>query len=181
MSTKEFSASSAEIAAQANFNPDSTTVLRNNRLLCWVTMSGSFFAVIMAACMALMVVSLVFLSGALNFSLALSALQWALAAVAMGYMSRWLWKLGRAMQGYQILLDVRGVTFNLGTPKARADLFLAWNQIAAIKSKRNINVQSYLIEGTDGSRVSFSSYTFFRPKKVARLIAGRAGLEIQKC
>jgi hypothetical protein len=72
------------------------------------------------------------------------------------------------------------VEFNLGTKKIPSNLFLPWDQIAAIKSQRVVNAQQYFVEGTDGSRAIFSSYTFFRPNKVASQIAARAGLTIQK-
>jgi hypothetical protein len=39
------------------------------------------------------------------------------------------------MAGYRVMLDSRGVNFNLGTKKKPSDLFLAWDQIAAIKHK----------------------------------------------
>ena len=95
-------------------------------------------------------------------------------------MCPWLWKMGRAMLGYQILFDSRGVNFNLGSKKKPSDLFLAWDQIAAIKYKRVGNVQQYFVQGRDGSEARFSSYTFFRPRKIARMIADRTGLTIQK-
>jgi hypothetical protein len=98
----------------------------------------------------------------------------------MGFMCPRLWALGRAMAGYQVDLDGRGVKFSLGTKKKPAELFLAWDQIAAIKYRRTGNVQQCWVEGTDGSEATFSSYTFFRPKKVARMIAERAGLAIAK-
>lgn len=180
MSRTEFPSPTPEIATQMEFNPSRAVILRNSRFLCWVTVSGSFFAAIMAACMILIVISRVFLSGEFNVSRAFSALQWALAALFMGYTCTWLWSLGRAMAGYYVQLDERGVTFNLGTKKAPSELFIAWSQLAAIKCKRNVNVQFCQVEGKDGSSATFSSYTFFRPKKVARRIAERAGLSIQK-
>jgi len=182
MSTTEFPVAGpgAGVTSQMEFNRSKPVVLRNSRFLCWVTMSGSFFAAIMAACMVLMVISRLFLSGALNGSLALSAIEWGVAALAMGFMCPRLWALGRAMAGYQVDLDGRGVKFSLGTKKKPAELFLAWDQIAAIKYRRTGNVQQCWVEGTDGSEATFSSYTFFRPKKVARMIAERAGLAIAK-
>ncbi len=170
----------AGITSQMEFNRSKPVVLRNSRILCWVTMSGSFFAAIMAVCMALMVISLVFLSGPLTASRAFNAFQWGVAAGVTGYMGPWFWKLGGKMAGYQVNLDASGVKFSLGTKKAPSDLFLAWDQIAAIKYKRNFNVQQCKVEGTDRNYASFSSYTFFRPKKIARMIAERAGLAIQK-
>ena len=45
---------------------------------------------------------------------------------------------------------------------------------------KSAKAQQYFVQGTDGSEARFSSYTFFRPKKVARLIAARTGLTIQE-
>ena len=154
--------------------------MRNSRFLCWVTFSGSLFAAFMSIGMVLMVFSLIFPTSELNGDRGWGAVQWGIAALALGYMCPRLWNLGQAMAAYQVYLDGRGVTFNLGTKKEPAELFLAWDQIAAIKYKRVGNVQQCRIEGTDGSEAKFSSYTFFRPKKVACMIAERAGLAIEK-
>lgn len=155
-------------------------VLRNSRFLCWVTLSGSFFAAFMSIGMVLMVFSLVFPTRELNGDREWSAVWWGMAAPALGYICPRLWNLGHAMAAYQVYLDGSGVTFNLGTKMAPAELFLAWNKIVAIKYKRAGNVQQCWVEGMDGCEATFSSYTFFRPKKVARMIAERAGLVIQK-
>jgi hypothetical protein len=56
------------------------------------------------------------------------------------------------MINYKVKLDERGVVFNTGTKKKPGKLFSA----------------------------TFTSYTFLRPGKVARMIAERAGLTIQK-
>ena len=84
------------------------------------------------------------------------------------------------MADHRVTMDSRGAIFNLGTKKQPADLFLAWDQIAAIWHKRVGNAQQYYVQGKDGTQARFSSYTFFRPKHVARLIAERTGLAIQK-
>lgn len=178
MSTTEFPASGpgAGITSQIEFNRAQTVVLRNSRFLIGLTMFGSIGAAIFALCMALMVFS-VLSSSAGN---ALNAAQWGFGALALGYMCTWLWKMGRGMAGYQVLFDSRGVTFNLGTKKKPSDLFIAWDQVAAIYHKRVGNAQQYIVQGKDGSEARYSSYTFFRPKKVARMIADRTGLAIQK-
>ena len=182
MSTTEFPAPGpgAGINSQIEFNRAQPVILRNSRFLIGVTLFGSLTAAIFAVCMVLMVVSLVFLSGGLNADTGWSAFRWAIGALAMSYMAVRLWNLGRAMAGYRVVLDSRGVDFNLGTKKKPSYLFLAWDQITAIKHKRVGNGQQYFVQGTDGSEARFSSYTFFRPKKVARMIADRTGLAIQK-
>ncbi|HUZ97245.1 MAG TPA: hypothetical protein VMU57_20260 [Edaphobacter sp.] len=182
MSTTQFPAAgpSAGISSQIELNRAKPVVLRNSRFLCWVTMSGACFAAIISVCLALVVFSIFSTNGGLNAANAWSAAQWGFGVLAFGYMCPWFWKLGRAMLNYRAVLDSRGVNFSLGTKKKPADLFLAWDQIAAIKSRRAVNVQQFWVQGSDGSEARFSSFTFFRPKKVARLIAERTGLSIQK-
>ena len=169
----------AGINSQMEFNRATPVVLRNSRILIGVTMFGSIVAVFFALCMVLMVFS-VFGTGGLSGSNALSAAQWGFGALAFGYMCPWLCRMARSMASYRVYFDGRGVNFSLGTKKKPSELFMAWDQISAIKRKRIGNAQTYWVEGTDGSEARFSSYTFFRPKKVARMIAERAGLAIQK-
>jgi len=154
-------------------------VLVNSRLLIAVTMFGSIISAFFAVCMALMVFS-IFSTGGSSGGNLYNALWWGFGALAFGYGCPRLWILARAMANYKIILDGRGAMFNLGTKKQPSDLFLAWDQIAAIRHKRVGNAQQYYVLGRDGSEARFSSYTFFRPKKVARLIAERTGLAIQK-
>jgi hypothetical protein len=155
-------------------------VLHNSRILIGVTLFGSMVAAFFAVCMFFGMISQLVPLSALSVARGFGALQWAVGALSMGLMCPWLWKLGRTMAGYRVRLDTRGVDFNLGTKKQPSELFLAWEQIAAIKHKRIGNAQQYWVQGTDGSEATFSSYTFFRPKKVASLIAARAGLPIQE-
>lgn len=77
-------------------------------------------------------------------------------------------------------MDERGVEFRLGTKKKPADLFMAWETIASIRRKRVGNAYEFTVAGRDGSVARYTSYTFFRPTKVARLIAERTGLTIEK-
>ena len=168
------------INSQIEIDRAQTVVLRNSRFLIGVTLCGSLTAAVFAVCMVLMVISLVFLRGDFNADAGWSAFRWAISAMAMSYMCVRLWNLGRAMAGYRVMLDSRGVNFNLGTKKKPSDLFLTWDQVSAIKRRRVGNAQQFWVEGTDGSEARFSSYTFFRPKKVARLIAARTGLTIEK-
>jgi hypothetical protein len=95
-------------------------------------------------------------------------------------MCPWLWKWGLRMANYKVKLDELGVDFNLGTKKKPSELFMPWDRVASVQQKRVNNAQKFTILGTDGSSAIFSSYTFFRSKRVARMIAERAGLTIQK-
>jgi hypothetical protein len=182
MNGSEFPApgSGAGINAQIDVDRAKKVNLRNSRIFCWMTMGIGVSALIMAVCMLLFVITLLFPLSGLNADRGLSAFQWALGAFGLGSMGPWLWQMGRTMAGYHVLLDSRGAHFSLGTRKKPQELFLAWDQICAIKHKRAGNAQLYMVQGTDGSQASFTSYTFYRPRKVARLIAARTGIAIQE-
>ena len=143
-------------------------------------MSGSFFAAIMGVCALLIIFSLIIPISNLTADRGWSAVRWALTLLAMIYMVPWSWRMGRNMAGYQVRLDNRGGDFNLSTKKKPSELFMPWEQVSAIKGRWNGNVQQFVVYGTDGSTATFTSYTFFRPKKLARLIAARTGLPITK-
>jgi hypothetical protein len=185
MSTSEFpelnpGAADAGTTAQTARDRAKPMVLRNSRILCWLTMGIGICALCAAACMAIMFFTELFPIGALSFTRGLSALQWGLGAVALGSMCPWLWAWGRMMENYAVKLDERGVDFNLGTKKQPEELFMGWEQVDSIEQKRVGNAQQFTVRGTDGSMARFSSYTFMRPKKVARVIAERAGKTITK-
>ncbi len=181
MSTTGFPAPGpgAGITSQIAMYRATPVAVQNSRLLIGVTMICSIIFAFFAVCMALMVFS-VFSTGGSSGGNLYNALWWGLGALAFGYSCRRFWKLSRAMANYRVTLDSRGAMFNLGTKKQPSDLFLAWDQIAAIRHKRVGKTQQYWVIGKDGSEARFSSYTFFRPKKVARMIAERTGLAIQK-
>ena len=170
----------AGINSQVALNRDHPIVLRNSRILIGLTLFGSIVAATFAVLMFFGMISEIIPLSAISVARGFGALQWALASLSMGLMCPWLWKLGRKMAHYTVKLDSRGADFNLGTKKQPSGLFLTWDQIAAIKHKRVGNAQQYFVQGTDGSYAQFSSYTFFRPKKVARLIAARTGQAIQE-
>ena len=182
MSSTEFPAPGpgAGINSQIATSRAHAMVLRNSRILIGLTLFGSIVAATFSVLMFFGMVSQIIPLSAISVARGFGALQWALAALSMGLMCPWLWKLGRKMAGYRVKLDSQGADFNLGTKKQPSNLFLTWDQIAAIKHKRIGNAQQYWVLGTDGSEARFSSYTFFRPKKVARLIAARTGQAIQE-
>jgi hypothetical protein len=167
------------ITSQMEMYRATPVVLRNSRFLLGFTMLCSILFGLIAVCMVLMVFSL-FSSGGSSDGNLFRALRWGLAALAFGYACPRFWKLARAMANHRVTMDSRGAMFILGTKKQPLDLFLAWDQIAVIRHKRVGNAQQYWVTGRDGSEATFSSYTFYRPKKVARLIAERTGLPIQE-
>jgi hypothetical protein len=180
MSETEFPApgAGAGINSQIEAHRAKPVVLHNSRIVCWTILAIGISAAFMALCMVIVVLTEIFPLSDLTAGKGLSAFQWALGALAMGSMCPWLWNMGRTMACYRVRLDSRGVDFVLGSRKKPQELFLSWDQVASVKHQRIGNIQYYFVHGTNGSEARFNSYTFFRPKKVARLIAERAGLVI---
>src|SRR6202050_4498683 len=146
----------AGINSQIALNRAHPMVLRNSRILIGLTLFGSIVTATFAVCMFFGMISEFMPLSALSVARGFGALQWALAALSMGLMCPWLGKLVRKMAGYRVRLDSRGADFNLGTKKQPSELFLSWDQIAAIKHKRIGNAQQYFVQGTDGSAARFS-------------------------
>jgi hypothetical protein len=169
----------AGITSQIAMHRATPVVVVNSRFLIAFTMLLSILFGVVAICFVLVLFSL-FSSGGSSGGNLFSALRWGIAALLFGYACPRFWKLARAQANYRVTMDSNGAMFNLGSKKQPSDLFLAWDQIAAIRHKRVGNAQQYWVTGRDGSEARFSSYTFFRPKKVARLIAERTGLPIQE-
>jgi hypothetical protein len=157
-----------------------TVVLHNSRIVCWMTMGMGIISTLLGVCMVAMCISLLFPVSAITFMRVLAAAQWGLGGLMMCLMLPWLWKWGATMLSSRVKLDARGVDFKLGTAKPAGALFMAWEDVAVVQQRRIGKVQEYTILGKDGSRASYTSYTFFRPTRVARKIAERAGLTIQK-
>ena len=103
-----------------------------------------------------------------------------IAAIFTVTLALYMWAQGNRMAFYQISLENDGLRIRLGTQKNPQEDFFAWDQIAAVKYWRVVNVQYGSVTGKTENAVEWSSYTFFRPKKVARLIAARAGQSLQQ-
>ena len=102
------------------------------------------------------------------------------AAFTVG-LSVYMWNQGGRMAFYQaVSFEKEGLRFRLGTEQNPQEEFFAWEQIAAVEYKRVVNTQYGSVVGKDNRLVEFSSYTFFRPKKLVKLIAARAGQSIRE-
>jgi hypothetical protein len=156
-----------------------TVVLRNSRIVCWMTMGMGVISVGLGICMMLMVVSLLFPLSAISFMRVLAAAQWGLGGFLMCMMLPWVWKWGRRMLGMHVKLDGRGVDLNLGTKKKPVEMFVEWDQVASVEQERVGRIWKFTITAKDGSWASYTTNTFFRSKRVARMIAERAGLTVQ--
>ena len=69
-------------------------VLRNSRIVCWMTMGMGVISVGLGICMMLIVFTLLFPLSAITFMRVLAAAQWGLGGFLMCMMLPWVWKWG---------------------------------------------------------------------------------------
>lgn len=153
-------------------------LLRNSRVLIFLSFLGSLAAFGIALGMAAVALTSIFPLSAINSNRFAAGALWALGAWLMTMSVVFLWRQGRVMTNCSVLLDSDGAHFKFGSTGAEKEVCMPWNGIAAVRYKRIPNVQKFTILGTDTSMVTFTSSSFYRPKKVARLIAERAGLPV---
>jgi hypothetical protein len=154
--------------------------LHNSLVGCGVMFLLSISAMFIGLCMVLIAIPMLFPIHNLTFGGGLAAAQWMVGGAGMMYLCPALWKWSAAMAHKHVKLDARGADFQLGTKKTPVQVFLPWDQITSVEQKRVGNAKQFTVKASDGSYAQFSSYTFFRPRKVARMIAERAGLTIQR-
>ncbi len=109
-----------------------------------------------------------------------SVVAWAFTTLSCGLMSLWLFRQGRRMSYNHALLNAAGIEFHYGPKRTPRKFFLAWAAINAIRTWRLPHGQAYRVETSSENFVEFSSYTFFRPKKLAMLIAQRTNCAIER-
>ena len=168
------------VNAQIEANRAWVVVAHNSRIYIGTIFLIGLSSALIGICAVLMAFSLIFPISAFTVARGLSAAQWGFSGILMVSMCPFLWKMARKLAYCSARLDSNGVQFNLGTRRAPDQLFMPWDQITAIQQHRVGNAWQFTIQGADGSYAQYSSYTFLRPKKVARLIAERTGLAIQK-
>jgi len=166
------------VRRQVHMAGEQPTLLRNNRVLIFLTFLGSATALGISVCMAIVALMYFFPFGALNLDRFAAGALWALGAWLMAMSQVFLWRQGHLMASCSVLLDARGVYFRIASATNSKEVFMPWNGIEAVHYKRIESQQKFTILGTDTSTVSFTSYSFYRPKRVARLIAEHAGLPL---
>ncbi len=153
---------------------------RNHWLLVAFVNVGSLAAIFLAGCMFILAMTELFPLHSLNFTHAINCFGWLFGTFCFGLMCPSLWAIAGRMRYNQAVLTPQGVEFRFGPKSTPGTLSLAWDQIVSIRRQRNVNVVYFVITGKDGSSAEFSSYVFFRPVKLARLLARYSGLVIQK-
>lgn len=154
------------------------TLVRNSRVLIGLTFLGSAAAFVISLCMVALALASIFPLHAINFDRAAVAFLWAVGAWIVAAANVFLWRQGRLMAHCSVLLDNHGAHFKLGDTNDTEEVFMPWNGIAAVHHKRIPDAQKFTILGKDTSIVTFTPNNFYRPRKLAHLIAARAGLPV---
>jgi hypothetical protein len=155
-------------------------VVHNSRILIAMIFLVSVSAAFIAICAVIYAISLFIPMSGFSVLHGVAAAQWLISGLLFAYMCPFLWKMASKMVYPRASFDGSGVQFNLGTKKAPLALHMPWDRVSSIQQQRVGNAQQFTVKAADGGYVQFNSYTFFRPKKVVRLIAERTGLTIQK-
>lgn len=155
-------------------------LLRNSRLLIFLSLLGSLAALFVALGMIAVALTAFFPLRALTADRFAAGMLWAIGAWLMAMSQVYLWRQGNVMSNCSILLDNHGAHFRFGDQKNATEAFVRWNEIAAVQYKRISNAKKFTILSKDTNIVTFTSHSFYRPRRVARLIAQRAGLPLQR-
>ncbi len=156
----------------------SPIVFRNSRFLIGLMILGSLVAALFAIGFLLIPIGQWAQQPRFSISMLASAISWLVGAISIGFLCPWLWSLARKMRHYRVLITAEAAGFLLGSGKSPQVHTLTWSQIRAIQHKRIGNAQYYVVVAD--APVQFSSYTFFRPKKLARVLAQRIDKPIQE-
>jgi len=166
------------VSRQVHLLGECPTVLRNNRVLIFLTFLGSVASLIISLSMLFVALTTVFPLSAMNLDRFAQGALWVLGAWLMAMSQVFLWRQGNLMAHSSVLLDSYGAHFKLDNVNDAEEVFMPWNGIAAVHYKRIPNAHKFTILGADTSTVTFTSHAFYRPKRVAQLIAERAGLPL---
>lgn len=166
------------VSQQLHLVGERPTLLRNNRLLIFLTYLGSITALFISLGMVFVALTTIFPLSAMTLDRFAAAALWVVGAWLMAMSQVFLWRQGNLMAYCSVLLDSYGAHFKLGNTENAKEVFMPWNGIEAVHYKRIQNAQKFTILGTDTSTVTFTSYAFYRPRRVARIIAERAGLPL---
>ena len=84
------------------------------------------------------------------------------------------------MKFYEATLEPEGVRFQLGLAKAPKVTTIPYASIVTVNYKMPFNTAYASVVTGDGATLGWSSYEFFRTKKLALAIAARAGRNCSK-
>jgi|ERR1700722_3872112 hypothetical protein len=103
-----------------------------------------------------------------------------LGCALVGLFGLGLWAQGDSMKFYEARLESEGVRFQLGFAKTPKVTLIPYGSIVAVSYKMPMNTAYASVVTGDGTTLKWSSYEFFRTKKLALAIAARVGQELQQ-
>lgn len=151
---------------------------RNSRFLIAVTISAAIVGLCMAVGMLLVALTQVVPWRGHAWGDSLSAISWFFAAFCSASVALFVWRIGLTMCHNEAQLNSEGVGFRQDGMNFQQRQFVEWDKIAAIRHTRSGNCQRYAVLSKDGSATEFTSYTFFRPRRLAKEIAHHCGQAI---
>ena len=171
-------APAAGIGRQREATNDRPILLHNSSILTGLSFVGSVAAFCISLCMAFLACSSLFPLSSINLDTIATAGLWAIGSWIMAVAYVYLWRQGRVMSNCSVRLDGRGAHFRLDGTRDSGRVFFRWEEIAEVRHLRIPEAETFTILGSEAKTVTFTSCCFYRPRKVARMIAERAGLRI---
>jgi hypothetical protein len=156
----------------------STETIQNSRGILAVCALFSVASWALVAIGAMMTISeLIQLKSAGVWSV-VAALQWLVFAYCFFLVGQMFWRLSVKAWNSRVILHSAGVSFHYPEAGGYKDFSMPWGVIDSVSHKRVGNYQTYTVHGNDGGYFTFNSYTFMRPKKIAKRIADACGKPI---
>lgn len=156
-------------------------ILRNSRIFIGVLLITALIGFAGVPCFGVLALMSVFPVRGFGFDRMVSGLSSAAAAFFSGSLGLFLWRQALRMARNEVRLVAEGVYFRVDARRQTPEIFFAWGEIQAITHKRNSNnVHVCCVIGADEQALSFTSFTFFRAKRIARNIAAHAGKSMRE-
>lgn len=168
------------MSATAQVPVISTETIHNSRGLLAVCFLFSLASWALAGIGAMMTISVLIQLKAGGVWSVLGALQWLVFAYCFFLVGRMFWRLSVKAWNSRVVLDSGGVSFHYAEAGGYKDFSMPWGVIDSVSHKRVGNYQTYTVHGNDGGYFRFNSYTFMRPKKIAKRIAAACGKPIEE-
>ncbi len=166
------------MSATAQVGIRKPVVLRNSRVVIALLLLASCVGIVSGAGFGLLALGC--LLSAFTWGGLYNAGWWVFGAIGSAIMGAQLWSLRLSMARNRIRLTSEGVYFHLNAKKQEPEVFFAWGEVTRIAYRRSANVHYCSVVAKGGREVDFSSFTFVRPKHVARIIAAYAGQSLEE-
>jgi hypothetical protein len=161
-------------------NPGEPLVIRNSRAVTALVRFVGFFMLAAALLFPFAAAWKIFHEQESAMQRTKEAVVIVLGCSVVGILGLALWAQGDSMKFYEARLEPAGVRFQLGFAKAPKVTVIPYASITAVNYIMPMNTAYASVVTGDGTTLKWSSYEFFRTKKLALAIAARAGQELQQ-